>query len=112
VPSFSSSPHRICPISNPERRRGYHDRQRSQNGQLAFQQALGIHPFEKQQWPIGDWQWVGLSNTEAMAYPSINMELSGYVETAQSKIELDQALRDVGPVVASAGQKGAWCLGR
>jgi hypothetical protein len=42
-----------------------------------------------------------------MAYPRVNMELGGYVQTAQSKIEFGQALRDVGPVVPSAGEKRA-----
>ena len=70
-----------------------------------FQQSLGIHPFEKERWPIGDWRWIGLSNAEAMAHTRINMELGGNMETAQSKIEFGQALRDIGPVVSSASQK-------
>jgi hypothetical protein len=49
---------------------------------LAFQQTLGTHPLKKQCWPIGDRQWIGLANAEAMAYSCINMELCGYVEAA------------------------------
>ena len=74
---------------------------------LVFQQALGIHPFEKERWPIGHGRRICFANPKAMPYPSINMELGGNMETAQSKIEFGQALRDIRPVVASAGQKGA-----
>jgi hypothetical protein len=84
---------------------------RDHDRQLVFQQALGIQPFEKKRWPIGNWRWIALANAKAMAHPRVNVKLSGYVETAQRKIEFCQALRDVGPVVASAGQKSARRLG-
>ena len=76
-----------------------------------LQQSLGIHPLQKEGSPAGHRRWIGLANAEAMAHARINMEFGGYVETAgQDKVR--QTLRDVRPVVASAGQESAGCLRR